>query len=47
MCSWYDTGEGAEGGSAGAEGNSQEGARWQRFHASLSEKGYFRVGAHL
>ena len=43
MCSWYDTGEGAEGGSAGAEGNSYEGTRWERFHASLSEKGYFRV----
>ena len=44
MCSWYDTGEeGAEGGSTGAGGSSNEVVRWQRFYASLSEKGYFRV----
>ena len=43
MCSWYDSGEGAEGGSTGAEGNSMDGVRWQRFLTSLSEKGYFRV----
>lgn len=35
------------GGTTAAEGSSNEGVRWQRFLASLSEKGYFKVRTRL